>query len=99
MTQDLQADSNPSNSPAASGVSKRKLNATIGHLATVVVSCGILMWSVFNIWLNVLAYRAEKLEGQAWGIAWAIVLIACAIPLLIGLRMLFKSLGNNSSKG
>lgn len=76
-------------------MSAKKLNAIIGHLMAVSVACAIMMWSVFNTWLNVLAYRASDEAGQSWGIASLIVIVTCVIPFLLGLFLLFRTLGKS----
>ncbi len=82
-------------------MSPKKLQAIISHLTAMVISCGLLMWSVFNLWLNVLAYRANEKPDQAWGTAAVMVFITCVVPFLIGLWLLFRTLGSpqNSQRG
>lgn len=76
----------------------KRLNAAIGYFASVVVACAVIMWSVFNTWLNVLAYRANESEDQAWGITAIMVIATCVIPLGLGLLVLFKSLSKNQKR-
>ena len=73
--------------------SAKRLNAVIGYVSSVAVACGVIMWSVFNTWLNVLAYRAGEDGDQAWGIAVLMVVLTCIIPFCLGLALLFKALG------
>lgn len=55
------------------------------------------MWSVFNFWLNVLAFRVNEEPDQAWFVAGVLVFLTCVIPFLIGIRLLFKSLDQKKS--
>lgn len=72
-------------------LAQKKLDTVIGQLVRVSVACGILMWSVFNIWLNVLSFGADEQTDQAWTITAGMVFLTCGVPFLIGLKMLCKT--------
>ena len=77
---------------------QKKLNAAIAHVAAVIVACLVLMWSVFNFWLNVLAYRSSETPDQAWSVAGGMVLFTCVLPFVVGLWLLMRSLGKSKPK-
>jgi hypothetical protein len=81
------------NDPQSDRMTRKQLQAVISHFTGMIVSCSLLMWSVFNFWLNVLAFRANDKPDQAWGTTAVMVLITCVIPFLIGLWLLFRTLG------
>lgn len=75
--------------------SAKLLNFTIGYVFSVLSACAIMMWSFFNTWLNVLEYtRAESTDGQNWKIAFVVVFLTSVVPFLLGLVLLFRSLGS-----
>lgn len=87
----------------------KRIDSIIGYVASVGSACLILMWSVFNTWLNVLQYRAakseeadvaEKLvgEGPAWEMTGLMVLLTCVIPFLFGLVILFRAVSASNKK-
>ena len=79
--------------PRRPAQSNRQLNSVVGYVTGVVAACGIIMWSVFNIWLNVLAFWNRDVAGdQRWWVTGLVVLATCVIPLSIGLWLLLKSL-------
>lgn len=85
------------NDPSTNRMSAKKLQAVIGHFTSVLISCGLLMWSVFNFWLNILAYRVNEKPDQAWIITAILVFVTCVLPFLLGLFLLFRALGKNDS--
>ncbi|MDG1872411.1 MAG: hypothetical protein P8J27_00770 [Mariniblastus sp.] len=76
----------------------KRLNYMIGYFASVLSACLLMMWGVFNMWLNILQYRADSSANlgldQDWKMATAVVVVTCVVPFLIGLGLLFKSLGS-----
>lgn len=87
----------------------KQLDSLLAYVATVVCACLILMWSVFNAWLNLLQYRASIAQeadvvrelgdaGPAWGVTGLMVLLTCVIPFLLGLFLLFKTINRASKK-
>ncbi|MDA7933079.1 hypothetical protein N9B53_04590 [Mariniblastus sp.] len=70
----------------------KTLQAVIAHLATVLVCCSILMWSVFNFWLNVLAYSNRDTTDQNWLITIVLVVVTSVIPFSFGLLSLLSTL-------
>lgn len=85
------------NDPQFNQMTPKRLNAVVGLITSVLVSCGLLMWSVFNLWLNILAFQANEKADQAWSTTVGMVLITCVVPFLIGLWMLFRTLGKNQN--
>lgn len=73
----------------------KKLNLIIGHFVQVMVACGVLMWSVFNIWFNVLEYYSKQEVDQNWTITAGMMILTCVVPLGVGLYLMFKSLGKS----
>jgi hypothetical protein len=78
--------------------SLKQFNAIIGLCVKVFVACAILMWSVFNLSLNILTFRASEEPDQAWLLTGGMVFLTCVIPFLLGLWLLFKSLGKPVAK-
>ena len=87
----------------------KRIDSLIAYVASVVCACLILMWSVFNTWLNLLQYRAAIAQqadvplevgdtGPAWGVTALMVLLTCVIPFLFGLVLLFKTINRASKK-
>lgn len=72
----------------------KKLQAVIAYLATLLVCCSILMWSVFNFWLNVLAYSNRDTSDQNWLITTILVVVTSIIPFGFALRLLLTTLDN-----
>jgi hypothetical protein len=72
----------------------KNLQAVIGYLAALVVCCSILMWSVFNFWLNVLAYSNRDASDQNWLITILLVVVTSIIPFCFALRFLLGTLEN-----
>ena len=72
----------------------KNLQAVIGYLAALVVCCSILMWSVFNFWLNVLAYSNRDTSDQNWLITILLVVVTSIIPFCFALRFLLSTLEN-----
>ena len=81
----------------------KRVDSLVGYVSSVAAACLILMWSVFNTWLNVLKYwaargeendAAQKLAGEspAWELTALMVLITCVIPFLFGLLILFRAI-------
>ena len=70
----------------------KNLQAVIGYLAALLVCCSILMWSVFNFWLNVLAYSNRDTSDQNWLITIVLVVVTSIIPFSFALRLLLKTL-------
>jgi len=83
-------------SPQLNRQRAKHLNAVIGLCVNVFVACAILMWSVFNLSFNLLAFRSSDQPEQAWWVTACMVLATCVIPFLIGLWILFKSLGKKA---
>ena len=86
------------NDSQSSRMTPRQLQAVIGHFSGMVVACGLLMWSVFNFWLNILAFWHNEKPDQAWVTTAIMVLITCVIPFSIGLWLLFRTLGRQDAK-
>ena len=80
-------------------MTRKQLQAVISQFTGLIISCSLLMWSVFNFWLNVLAFRGNEKPDQAWGTTAVMVLITCVIPFLIGLWLLVRTLGRDASRG
>ena len=86
----------------------KRIDSLIGYISSVGSACLILMWSVFNTWLNVLQYRAanseeadvaQKLaEDPAWWLTGLMVLLTCVVPFLFGLLILFRAISASSKK-
>ena len=84
----------------------KRIDSLVGYVASVGSACLILMWSVFNTWLNVVQYRAATsqdaeaaaTEGPAWGMTALMVFLTCVIPFLFGLLILFRALRASSKK-
>jgi len=75
--------------------SLKRINVVIGYIISVLVACGVMMWSVFNIWLNVLMYRADSAAPDIeknWSMAALVVIVTCVVPFLLGVLLLFKTL-------
>lgn len=90
------APSEPAKIPTqSSAAAKRELRKFIDHASKVIIACALLMWSVFNISINVLAFKNSE-AGLAWGVSIFAILISCGIPFGIGLWMLFKSLSKKA---
>ena len=70
----------------------KNLQAVIGYLAALLVCCSILMWSVFNFWLNVLAYSNRDTSDQNWLITIVLVVVTSIIPFCFALRLLLRTL-------
>jgi len=70
----------------------KNLQAVIAYLATMFVCCSILMWSVFNFWLNVLAYSNRDTSDQNWPVTTALVIVTSVIPFCFALRLLLNNL-------
>jgi hypothetical protein len=87
------SDSTPPTRTISGPTPRQQLNRGVQHSMTVLVACGVLMWSVFNIWLNILEFRVNGIEGQNWNFTWLMVIVTCVIPFVIGLILLFKTLG------
>ncbi len=73
-------------------VLRKKINAAISFSTSVLVACGIMMWSVFNAWTNVLTFFKEDRAGQAWWIAGILVLLTCVVPFALALWFLVRTL-------
>jgi NADH:ubiquinone oxidoreductase subunit 5 (subunit L)/multisubunit Na+/H+ antiporter MnhA subunit len=69
----------------------KNLQTVIGYLAAVLVCCSILMWSVFNFWLNVLAYSNRDASDQNWIVAIALVVVTSIVPFCFALRLLLNT--------
>ena len=83
----------------------KRIDSLISYVSSVAAACLILMWSVFNTWLNVLQYRAATSqnadvaqEDAAWGMTGLMVLLTCVIPFLFGLWILFRAVNSSSKK-
>lgn len=76
----------------------RKLNTIVYFITRLMVSCGLLMWSVCNFWLNILTYRASEQPDLDWGSAAIMVVVTCVLPFVYGLWLLSRTLGSDSSK-
>lgn len=81
----------------------------ISYVTTVGAACLILMWSVFNIWLNVLQFFAANAKqadvvlqtGEAepvWWITCLMVFLTAVVPFLLGLFLLFKTVKSSARK-
>ncbi len=70
----------------------KTLQAVIAHLENVIASCSSLMWSAFNIWMNVLAYSNRDTTDQNWLITIVLVAVTSVIPFSFGLRLLLSTL-------
>jgi len=68
----------------------KQIDSLIAYVAAVICACLILMWSVFNAWLNLLQYRASVAQeadavaklgdaGPAWGVT-ALMVLASLLP-------------------
>lgn len=79
-------------------MTSKMLNSVIGHIASVLTASAIIMWSVFNFWLNLLTYRVETDAQQTWDIAAMMVVVTCIVPFLLGLWLLVKTLGTSNRK-
>lgn len=75
---------------------KIKFDKLIGYGASALTAGLIIMWSVTNIWLNILMYRQETDPDKSWMISAVIVLLTCVVPFGFGLVMLVKSLNRLS---
>ena len=87
----------------------KRVDSLVGYVSSVGAACLILMWSVFNIWLNVLQYRlaakqeaelagAAAGEGPAWAMTALMVFLTCVIPFVIGLVILFRAVNSTGKK-
>ena len=92
--------------PKSQGLTQRQLNSIISYATSVLVVCGVMMWSVFNLFINVQAFLSDAsaetvtdpTSGPHWWITGIIVLLTCVIPFLIGVMLLFKTLGQDKKK-
>lgn len=78
--------------PQTKPMTAKNLQTVIGYLAAVLVCCSILMWSVFNFWLNVLAYSNRDASDQNWIVAIALVVVTSIVPFCFALRLLLNTL-------
>ena len=81
----------------------KKLSETIGHFSSIACACGVMVWSTFNIWVNILEYRKTQAEVAAdkvgdWNTAFILVFVTAAIPLLFGLALLIKATGKKNKR-
>lgn len=87
----------------------KQIDSLVAYAAAVICACLILMWSVFNAWLNLLQYRASVAQEAnavaklgdtdlAWGGTALMVLATCAIPFFLGLVLLLKTISRASTK-
>ena len=71
---------------------RKTLDTLIAFGTGVVVACGVMMWSVFNAWTNVLTFWANEQEGQAWLITFVMVILTCVVPFVAGLWLLTRTI-------
>lgn len=80
--------------PRSHRLAARKLQASVGRYVSVLCGGLVVMWSVFNLSWNVMAFRADTNESSTWMIALIMVFVTCILPLLAGFWLLFGSLSN-----
>lgn len=86
--------------PRSKRAAAKRLSFAVGYICSVVSACLIMMWAVFNTWLNVLEYRRiyseqPDLAGtQDWKMAAITIFFTCIVPFVFGLILLFRSLGS-----
>lgn len=87
-----------SNRSQPSRKAQQAINALISFGTSIVVACGVMMWSVFNAWTNVLTYWANEQEGQAWLITVVMVLLTSVVPFAGGIWLLIRTVSKYQPK-
>lgn len=90
----IQTKSKKSKNVTASqtGSVRKENNAVTAYLAGVISASAIMVWSVFNLWMNVLEYGASGTEDNAWDLTVLLIIATCVVPFVLGVRMLIKTL-------
>jgi hypothetical protein len=87
------------------GSPKRRLQSQFDFLARLLVAVGVMTWGAFNLFSNVLEYRAviaakadaanaggaANVVDQQWAVSYVFLLLTAVVPFLFGLWLLIRA--------